>query len=367
MTLPAVAPNFRIKLDGQPKPEVEADLQSFVVERDVLQPDMATFVLSNQGGEYSLWKIGSEIELFVGDDDGMSVFKGEVTGLEPIYRGGEQARIVVRAMNRLHRLLRKRKSRTFSNKSDVDILNEIATDAGMQVEALRSSGSSSRVVHKHVYQHNQTDLEFLRTRAARLGWHLWCVDKTIYYGPPDLEQQPSVNLTTTGAASGAGGVGAVVKSFTPRLSSASVVKKVTVKGWDPERKELLVGTYQSESSRLGAESAVKAVGELAADETFTVDHPIWSKEEADALARARFVDLALTFITGECEITLDPARTLGEVVSITANEEPDTADEDPFNGRYYVMGVTHRFGKKETGYTTVLRVARDAQKKDGGT
>jgi hypothetical protein len=156
---------------------------------------------------------------------------------------------------------------------------------------------------------------------------------------------------------------AAIKSFTPRLSTANILKKVTVKGWNPETKELIVGEFSAQASRLGPTNAVTAARSLAAEETFTVDHPIWSKEEADVLAKARLVDLSLGFITGECELTLDPERTLGEVVSITVNEEDDTKATDPFNGRYYVMGVTHRFvtASKEGGYTTTLRLARDAQ------
>lgn len=349
------APNYKVKLDGSEQSEIQTDLMSFSIERDMYQPDMATLVLSNQGGEYSVWKLGAELEICIGDEDGTSVFKGDVVGLEPIYRGGEPSRIVVRAMNRLHRLLRLRKSVTFTDKSDKDILTQVVGDAGLRLDWKHEKN----IVYKHVYQHNQTDLEFLRTRAARMGCHVWCVDKTVFVKQPDLQQQPAVKLNTS--RPGGDESAATIKSFTPRLSTANILKKVTVKGWNPETKELITGNFSAQDSRLGPKNAVSAASALAAEETFTVDHPIWSNEEAVALAKARLVDLSLSYITGECELTMDPARTLGEVVSITVNEEDETKDDDPFNGRYYVMGVTHRFGKKEGGYTTVLRLARDAQ------
>jgi phage protein D len=356
------APHYRIVLDKKDRPEIQTDLLSFVIERDMFQPDMATIVLSNQGGQYSGTELGAPVEIFIGDDDGTSVYQGEVIGLEPVYRGGEKSRIVLRAMNKLHRLLRLRKSRTFTGKTDSAILKEVVGDAGLKLEFKHEKDQQKPLEYKHVYQHNQTDIEFLRTRAARIGCHVWCVGDVVHVKQPDLQQQPKVKLNTS-RPGGDEATTAAIKSFTPRLSTANILKKVTVKGWNPETKELIVGEYSAQTSKLGPTNAVTAAKKLAAEETFMVDHPIWSKEEADVLAKARLVDLSLGFITGECELTLDPERTLGEVVSITVNGEDDTKQTDPFNGRYYVMGVTHRFvtASKEGGYTTALRVARDAQ------
>jgi uncharacterized protein len=330
-----------------------SDILSFTIERDMFQPDMAAIVLSNQESAYSTKKIGDPVEVKVGENL-ESIYKGEVVGLEPTYRGGEKARILIRAMNKMHRLLRKRKSITFTDKSDQQILNAVAGDVGLSLDWKHEKS----ITYKHVYQHNQTDMEFLRTRAARLGCHVWCVDTKLYVKEPDLQASPIAKLSVTKSGE------AAVRSFTPRLSSAAILKKVTVKGWDPEKKELITGEYEAKDSRLGKENAVKGAGPHGEDETFTVDHPIWSKEEADALAKARLVDLSLSYITGECELTGDPKFDLGKVVEIEANVESNKGD-DPFNGKYYIMGVTHRFSVSKTkdgGYVTILRLARDAQK-----
>ncbi len=355
------APNFEIKIGSRKTEDVKPDVQSFLVERDMFQPDMAAIVLGNEAGQYSAMKIGDAVEISVGDNAGTNIFKGEVIGLEPVYRGGEKSRIVVRAMNKLHRLLRYRKSVTFTEKSDQQILNEVVKVAGLKLEWKHEKS----ITYKHVYQHNQTALEFLRTRAARLGCHVWCVDDKVFVKQPDLQQDPAIVLSTSKV--GGAQEETTIRAFMPRLSSASILNKVTVKGWNPETKELITGEFSAQSSKLGKDNAVTGTGSLGNEETFTVDHPIWSKEEADALAKARLVDLSLTYITGECELSGDPKRELGEVVAIFANVDPATMDDDPFNGRYYVMGVTHRLvisrSSKDGGYTTTLRVARDAQGK----
>ena len=352
------APNYKLKIGSIDPDEVKPDFQSFVVERDMFQPDMAAVVLSNQGGQYSATKIGDAVEINVGDDNGEPIFKGEVIGVEPTYRGGEKSRVLIRCMNRFHRLLRHRKSVTFTDKTDQQILSAVVGDAGLQLQWKHEKS----ITFKHVYQHNQTDMEFLRTRAARMGCHVWCVDKTVHVKEPDLQQQPSLTLSITAAN---GENEATIKSFKPRQSSAAILKTVTVRGWNPETKELIVGNCSAQSSKLGPQNAVAASGELGKEETFTVDHPIWSKEEAMALAKARLVDLSLSYITGECELMGTSKVDLGKVVKVEVNVEPDTKADDPFNGNYYVMGITHRFAmskSKDGGFATILRLARDAQK-----
>lgn len=338
-----------------------SDLLAFTVERDMGQPDMASIVISNQSALWST-KVQAEqtVEIKAGQDLKTTIYKGEVVGMEAHYKGGEKSRLTVRAMNKMHRLLRKRKSLTFVDKSDEEILKHMVSEAGLTLKWKHERS----ITYKHVYQHNQTDLEFLRMRAARVGCHVWCVGTDLYVQEPDLQQGPLKTLDMGESKTEA------VREFRPRLSSASVVNKVTVKGWNPETKELIQGDYSAKSSKLGKENAVAGSKNLGKEESFTVDQPIWTVDEAKALAKARLTDLNLTFITGECEINGCPADyepDLGKVIEIVASQEANSAD-DPFNGRYYIMGITARYTfsrTKDGGYQTILRLARDAQKKDG--
>jgi phage protein D len=351
----AASPNVEILLSGSPV--AGSNFLAFTVDRDMFQPDMAQVVLSNQGDLYTTSvKVGDEIEVKVGDSS-TSIFKGEVTGIEPVYKGGEKTRVAIRAMNKLHRLTRTRKSITFMDKTDQSILNQVLGDSGLSLEWKHDKS----ITYKHVYQHNQTDIEFLRQRAARMGCHVWCVGTTVYVKQPDLQTGPVATLKVDESSpQGA------LREFRPRINSAQVVKKVTVKGWNPEKKELITGEASAKNSPLGNENAVTGAGKLVGDETFTVDTPIWSKEEADALANARIQDAGLSYITGEATCTGDPVFDLGKVVKIVPNSDPQAKPgDDPFNGKYYIMGVTHQYTQsknKDGGYVTVLRLARDAQK-----
>jgi phage protein D len=329
---------------------------SFVIDRDMYQPDMASIVLANQNDIYSSKPVGAAIEINVGKNS-KNIFKGELIGLEPVYKGGEKAKILIRSMNKFHQLLRKRKSVTFTDKTDEQILKQVVGDAGLSLEWKHEKS----ITYKHVYQHNQTDMEFLRTRAARMGCHVWCVDSKIFVQQPTLQGSEVATLLVDGAK-----VDAELRSFSPRLNSTNVVKKVTVKGWNPETKELISGDASVQSSQLGSETSVAGSNDLGKEENFTVDHPIWSKEEAMAIAKARLQDASLTYITGEAEIKGDTEAVfdLGKLVKVAASAD-DSAAKDPFNGKYYIMGITHRnvvSKGKDGGYVTILRFARDAAK-----
>lgn len=342
------APNTDIILDGEEVPD--HDFISYLVERDINQADMAVVMLSNQNDIYTpKAKIGASLEIKVGTAS-KRIYIGEILGVEPIYRGGDTTKILIRAVNKMHRLIRKRKSLTFTDKTDQQILQQVVGDAGLSLEWKHSKN----ITYKHVYQHNLNGLEFVRQRAARLGCHVWCVDKTIHVKEPDLNNNSGVKLSVD--------KGGNLRAFLPRMNSSSVVNKVTVKGWDPEKKELITGSASAENSPLGSQNAVAASSQIGGnEETFTVDHPIWSKEEADALAKARLRDLNLQFMTGEAEIAGNTEVELGTVVEIKANER---GGQDPFNGKYYVMGITHRHTLpkgKEGGFVTILKLARDAQ------
>jgi uncharacterized protein len=340
-----------VKLNG--KPVTTGNFQSFVVERDVNQPDMCAVVLANQGSHYTTqYKVTDTIEISVSDK---SIYKGEVVGIEPQFKGGGKTTVLFRGMNKLHQLIRKRKSVTFTEKKEKDILSQVLGDSGLSIDWKHEKADG--ITYKHVYQHNQSDLEFLRTRAGRIGAHVWCVDSKVSVKFPDLQQDSGIKLDLDGA----GGLG--LKHFSPRLSSAPIVNKVTVKGWNPETKELMTATATVSGSKLGSKTASSASGNHGGEETFTVDHPIWSQEEAKAIAEGRLMELSLGYITGEAECMGSADLDLGKVVSIDVS---DKEGKDPFSGKYYVMGITHRYSAQvgnRDGFTSVLRLARDAQDK----
>jgi uncharacterized protein len=346
----AASPNLDIMLGGAEVPD--GHMLSVTIDRDMYQPDMASILLANQSDLYSTQQIGGPVEIKV--NGGASIYKGEIVGLEPIYKGGDKSKILIRAMNKFHRMLRSRKSRTFTDKTDQQILQEVVSASGLSLEWKHEA----TITYKHVYQHNLSDMEFLRTRATRMGCHVWCVDQKVYVKQPELQGSEVATLNVDAASENAS-----LRTFSPRLNSSQVVKKVTVKGWNPETKELITAEASSSGSKLGSQTAVSGSGDLGNGETFTVDHPIWAKDEATAIAKAKLQEASLSYITGTAECAGSAVFDLGKLVKIKANAK---GNADPFNGTYYIMGITHRHNashaKDDSAYVTTLRLARDSAK-----
>src|SRR6185503_9498423 len=96
----AAAPNIDIILDGKEVPD--GHVQALTVHRDMCQADMAEIVLFNQSDIYTTQKVGGTVEIKVGGGSkpAASIYKGEIVGLEPSYKGGDKSRILIRAMNK---------------------------------------------------------------------------------------------------------------------------------------------------------------------------------------------------------------------------------------------------------------------------
>jgi phage protein D len=354
----AAAVDFEVTIGGTPINSKDVD--AFACEMDLGQPDFCAVTLRNMSHDFNdKFKPGDALELKIGggtryQDEGggsskPSVFKGEVVGFDSHYKQGGESRLTVRAFNKMHRLLRGRKSKTWQDKSDQDIVSDIVSKAGLSAK----TGSTPKITHKHVYQHNQTDLDFIRTRAARLGFEVWCEDTTLHFEAPKLDADSGLEFKLDKDPD------KKLRSFNVRISNAQCVKKVTVRAWDPEKKTEIVGEASAASSPLCSKNAASTLSSFGEVATFTVDTPCFSKQEADAIAKAKLGELSMSYISGDAEVTGHNGIKPGIVVKLTVNLK--TAS-DRFNGKYLVRGCTHHFSHQkgeDGGYKTIIRVGRD--------
>jgi len=350
----------------------ESSYESFVVQRDIGQPDAAQVVLSGQEPELAM---SAKVEIEYG---GKSLYVGEVVSASATYREDLFVSCEVKAMNRFHRLNRGRRSEIFQNNlTEKDLIKEVLerskADIGLADDwekdypnygAQDSKSRKGRVVHWS----NQTAMEFLAMRAARYGFHVWCVNDQVYYRMPALAKESEFALVRKSTFSkNKSKTSLTLRSFSARMSSSEIVEKVTVRATDPDQGDVIVAhasLAKEPSSSLGQEHAVKACKDSGTKETFILDVPVASPEEANAVANAEFVRRSLTFITADAVVDCNPELQLGTVVEVVASDD----ENDPFCGGYYVMGLTHRFtlqDNKAKSYETHLRLARDAQKAKG--
>jgi uncharacterized protein len=326
------------------------ELHDVICESDLDLPDACVVTLSNESTKWSE-KITEgddiEIKLGLGGIPADTVFKGEITGIEPIYDTKSKVRVNVRALNKLHRLSRGKKSVAYLKVTDKDIVDKIC-----QAYSLTANYGDTppATQYEHVYQHNQTDLEFIRIRAARIGFEVLVNDNNLYFRKR-TDADSGITLDYGVQQDGA------LEKFMPRLSTANQVSEVRVRGWDPDKKQEVVGSAKPASSKLGDKTGSQiAEGKHSNVLAIDVEAPVSSKEEADNIAKSILQERLMSFIIGEGICRGRPDLKPGIIVTVNVQDKR-------FNGKYYITAVKHAYihDGPNNGYRTHFKFRRDAE------
>lgn len=328
--------HLSLKIEGVLASEEVMDiLLEVVVDVSLHLPSMATLRFVDHDMQLlqaATFEPGKKIEIFYGPRSQDKLFIGKVVGLEPDLDILNPT-LIVRCFALSHKLYRGRHTRTFLNMSDADIARKLANEAGLSVGTIDSTSP----IHEHVYQHNQTDAEFLLARARRIGYELWIEDTRLHFRKPAASGSP-VQLKW----------GEDLTSFRPRLSTAEQVNEVEVRGWDPKKKQEIVGRAtrgngapQIGISQPGASIAQQAWGQA---KMAIVDQFVSSPSHATTLAQAALDESASAFVEAEGACAANGQIIPGRQVKIEGVGSR-------FEGMYYVTSVTHTWSQAE-GMTT---------------
>ena len=99
-------------------------------------------------------------------------------GLEACFPEGQSPEIRVLAEDRFQDLRMTRRTRTFSDVTDSDVITQIANDHG-----LSPSVSVNGPTYKVLAQVNQSDLAFVRERARAIDAEVWMKGNTLNAKP----------------------------------------------------------------------------------------------------------------------------------------------------------------------------------------
>lgn len=332
-----------IKVDSQDlTTKAMDDLVEVTVETNLHLPHMFTIHLHDEQIKWmdeGPFELGKEVEIaFVREENGTSrrLIKGEITAIEPDFREGTQAMLLIRGYDRSHRLHRGTHSKAYLQVTDSDLASRIAKEAG-----LRAQVDSTTEVYNHVLQHNQTHMEFLSARAQRIGYEFYVEDKTLVFRKPN-KNGDALELEW----------GHKLKSFRPRLTLAEQVDEVIVKGWDDKTRQVIVG----QAARGEAEPQVgidKSGAQLASSafnsaRRIVVNRPVCSQAEASLQAQAILDELSGAFIEAEGMCYGEPELKAGRMVKLTSLGKR-------FSGTYLVTAATHVY-RADGGYMTAFGI-----------
>jgi phage protein D len=247
-----------------------------------------------------------------------AVFTGRVTAIEGHYPEGSPPTITLLAEDRLQDLRMSRRTRTFVDMSDGDVIKQIAGDHGLTAD-VQLSGPTHRVLA----QLNQSDLAFIRDRCRTLDAEVWVDDRKLLVRKRADRTADVVEL----------GYGNQLREFTVTADLASQATKVTVSGWDVAGKEAIkeaasASAVQSEVK--GGDSGASILEDKFAARTATVAHhaPV-TTTEAKGIAESRYRQQARQFVRARGLAETTPGLRAGRTVRLS-NLGP------LFDGEYYV-------------------------------
>lgn len=342
-------PEFEVEISGSPLPKKAiADLISITVLEDVDAMSMVTIVLPAWDADKvmakwideELFREGNPVQIKMGyRNQKYPVFSGEITGLEPDFPEARPPMLTVRGYDRRHRLMRHRKTKSFTNVKDSDIATKLAREAGLQAQT-----EDSRVMLPYVLQHNQTDFDFLLGRANRIDYEVLVDDRTLLFRPRKIDKSATLTLQRD----------INLLEFRPRMTTMGQVQEFTLHGWNPKDKKEIIAVANSEPTLMGGSVSGPAnVKHLFQNTGATrVTMPVQNQDEADSIVKQRFSEMALGYIRGEGLSIGNPELRAGNVIKIEGIGKR-------FSGLYYVCSTEHRFSLRK-GYRTAFSVRRTA-------
>jgi phage protein D len=337
----------RISIDGEFNSGVSRNLNAATVTETVDGLFACEIELLNHGATGFLYfdradfDFGKEIEFSIGlGASTESLFKGYITGLEARYLDGGGSRLTILAEDGLQNLRMSRRTRTFEDVTDEDVMNSIAQEHSLQTNFEDLSGPTYRVLA----QTNLSDLAFLRQCARRLNAEIWLDGQSLHVAPRSSRGADRLVLA----------YGANLASFQVRADLAHQCTEFSVGGWDVQAKEAIhesadSSAISSELSGLEGGSSIlsDAFGERKASIVHTV--PL-SVEEAAAVAKAEYQKKARRFVTGSGTADGDPRIKVGAILELSELG-------DMFDGDYYIVQACHNISL-DHGYTTEFEVER---------
>jgi phage protein D len=279
----------------------------------------------------ALFREGNPVDVEMGYRDNLqALFSGEITGLEPAFPEAQPPTLTVRGYDRRHRMMRERRTRSYTNVKDSDIAATLAGNAGLAPDA-----QDSKVTHP-----------YLLARARRIDYEVAVRDKTLVFRERAIKESAALTLRRD----------VELLEFRPRLSSMGQVQQLVVRGWSAKDKREVIGRAvagDEPATMQGSESGPAAVRRVYGHTGSALDRePVQSQGDADRIAQQRFSEMALGYVCGDGVCIGEPRLRAGTVVKIEGLGVR-------FSGLYYITSTQHCFTPRR-GYRTHFSARRNA-------
>ena len=287
-----------------------------------------------------LFRFGAGVELALGYGEPArltSMITGSVTRIGTSFTENGTPELTIGGFDKLHPMTIGKDTRHWEKKRESDVVADIAGRHNLEAIVTPTSEPPPRID-----QSQQSDYEFLKQLAERLGWTFYVRGNSLHFGPRRNREPARVQLAWGGGLS----------SFSPTANIAKQVTRVVVCGRSESGEEfegIAERGDESDTETRRDSGAGRVARALGREPELRIRAAVRTRAEATARARAIFEERAQDLVTGD-----------GECVGIP-EILPDVNIEVSGVGRafdksYYVVEATHsldsggyrtRFGVRE--------------------
>ena len=320
-----------VSVGNEDRPELSSQLLELTVREDTLGLYRCEAEFGNWGAvsgrigfryfDRALLDFGKPFKVKFGD---AVLFDGRVMAMRAAFPEGAPPRLLVLADDRLQDLRMTRRTRTFADVSDGDVMRTIASD-----HSLTPDIDVSGPTHKVLAQVNQSDLAFLRERAHAVDAEIWVEGATLHAKKRAARDAGTVELAWQNQ----------LREFEVTADLAAQRTAVAVSGWDVSGKQAIrsEATASAIASELDGDTSGVAILQAIAARKENLAHPVpVTSSEGQAAADAFFRMSARRFVTGRGVAEASTRLRVGSRVNLK--------ELGPlFSGAYTVTAVRHRF------------------------
>ncbi len=332
-------PNFSIHIGGKEQTEMVGDLISIDVDDSICEPSMFSLVLADEKGTWLDCpqlnpEIGKDMKICLGYADGerYPLITGKVVALSPDFHSEEARTLAIQGYDHSFFL---QKTHSLENPialkgQDISMLAKEIARRNKLIPKISNTGIKySDIV---LIAPGESDYSFLRRMADMAGFEFFVRDRTLYFRRPNF----SAKIATLSW-------GKDIFSMNFRVSTARVVKKAIVRGYNPvDKKSFAFNGSKVGSGTFSGISAPEYVANSEFQSQILEQNMILSSQkDMDILGEALMDRTSSSFVEGKCEMSGDPKIRAGVSLEIKGAGKR-------LNGSYYIKSAKHSIG--EDGY-----------------
>lgn len=344
--LSTLTPTFIIYINGtRISVDQEAAVKRVTIYDRLNTAATASIVLSDskrQWTDSTDFAEGNLVSIELGyKDDVAETFSGEIIGHSGSFQRGGDSLLTVKCSTVLHRLSRAKKTTTYVEKTDKEILDEMVSAAGLSLKADDVTSERPYVTRK-----GMTDLDFLFELARRNGCYVWTVDKEIHVMKTLDRSSEDVVIEW----------GKTLLDFSVDNDCRKLFTEVEVRGWNHEKGEVIVGTANAQSltKKIGGDTpGAQIVSKNFCDAKVVLfDQEVLDESSAEDLATQMLQANSMNYCSAEGKAEGNYQIIAGAIVVIKEAG-------DRFSGSYLVQQVRHQFDVVG-GYVSSFALIRNA-------